>query len=78
METRPVITSPQPEWIEIIGAVRPYGKCLLLTCEGVAVIGEYDGNSDHYLAFFALPKIPDTIKIRLHGNTNRQEGDRNG
>ena len=78
METRPVITSPQPEWIEIIDGVRPYGKCLLLTCEGVAVVGEYDGNPDHYLAFFALPKIPNTIKIRLHWSAHSKKGDENG
>ena len=61
-----VLTSPDPEWLEITDTQRPRGKCLLLTCEGVAVIGEYDGHTENYAAFFALPKVPEGIKGKLY------------
>ena len=65
MHDRPVETALQPEWLELTPNCRPYGKCLLLTREGVAVIGEFNGDFDGYVAFFALPKIPARIKERL-------------
>ena len=65
MHDRPVETALQPEWLELTPNCRPYGKCLLLTREGVAVIGEFNGDFDGYVAFFALPKIPAKIKERL-------------
>ena len=65
MNDRPVETSLQPEWLELTPNCRPHGRCLLLTREGVAVIGEFNGDFDGYVAFFALPKIPAKIKERL-------------
>ena len=65
MDARPVETALQPEWLELTPTCRPQGKCLLLTREGVAVIGEFNGDFDGYVAFFALPKIPAKIKERL-------------
>ena len=65
MHDRPVETALQPEWLELTPTCRPHGKCLLLTREGVAVIGEFNGDFDGYVAFFALPKIPAKIKERL-------------
>ncbi len=66
MSELPVVTAMVPEWTDITDGVRPYGKCLLLTSEGVAVIGEYDGHPEHYVAFAPLPRIPARIKERLH------------
>ena len=65
MNDRPVETSLQPEWLELTSTCRPHGRCLLLTREGVAVIGEFDGDFDGYVAFFALPRVPAGLKERL-------------
>ena len=69
-----ILTASDPEWTEITESCRPHGKCLLLTCEGVAVIGEYDGHPEHYVAFFALPKVPKGIKERLRNSCSTQAG----
>ncbi len=66
MDSRAVTTAMEPNWLELSSDCRPHGKCLLLTCEGIAVIGEFDGDFDSYVAFFALPRIPGRIKQRLH------------
>lgn len=60
-----VLTSENPEWIAITKKSRPRGKCLLLTCENVAVVGEYDGNPKHYKAYYPLPKLPKFLKKTL-------------
>ena len=65
MNDRPIETALQPEWLELTSTCRPHGRCLLLTREGVAVIGEFDGDFDGYVAFFALPRVPAGLKERL-------------
>ena len=53
-------------WQEITATNKPFGKCLLLTRYGVAVIGNYHGE-EGYVAFSPLPKIPTVIKEKMNG-----------
>jgi hypothetical protein len=46
-------------------AGKPTGKCLLLTKEGVAVIGTLASDATGYVAWAPLPKIPAHIKQRF-------------
>lgn len=48
---------------------QPHGKCILLTSEGVAVIGFYDGNPAHYIAYSPLPDLTPEIKEVLRARS---------
>lgn len=61
-----VETAPVAYWQELTPSNKPFGKCLLLTKYGVAVIGNYNEEKG-YVAFSPLPKIPVRIKEKING-----------
>ena len=64
-----VLTSPAFSMRLITPTDRPHGRCILLTSEGIAVIGTYDGNPKHYLAYSPLPNLTPEIKEVLYARS---------
>ena len=61
-----VETAINPEWRVLTDTSRPHGKAVLLTSQGIAVIGDCPADRRGYVAWFPLPRLAPEIKELLY------------